>query len=494
MCNIKVMDRRSFLKKSALLTVSGSLASCATNPVTGEQDLILLSEDEETELGRSSHKQIMKAYSPYINPPLQNYIVELGEKLAEISHRNDLIYHFTLLDSPQVNAFALPGGYIYITRGMLAYLKTEAELAGVLGHELGHITAKHGVKQYSKSQVANIFGTIFGIVIGDRNLANLGRLASTAIIRGYGREAELEADRVGAEYIAKVGYDPDALQNVIGVLKNQEEFDKVLAEEENRDPYAYHGVFATHPDNDKRLQEVIKAAKENINETKLDDNEEKYLRLIERIPFGPGEGQGSARGSSFYHTDLDFTLKFPDGWKIENLPTAVLGTTPDREVLIELTMRDLNRKISAKELMSRLYGDDLQQGREIKSSEYKGYAATVKMDTTFGNAHKCRVAILYKNKKEAFQFIATTKKGSDYFKNVLTFDDTIQSLRKLKANEKALGEPKRIHIHKVKKGETFKKLSKKTAFTTHAENRLRVINNKFPSGEPSAGSLIKLIY
>ena len=109
---------------------------------------------------------------------------------------------------------------------MLAYLKSEAELAGVLGHELGHITAKHGVKQYSKSQVANILGTVFGIVVGDRNIANLGRLASTAIIRGYGREAELEADRVGAEYIAKVGYDPDALQDVIGVLKNQEEFDK----------------------------------------------------------------------------------------------------------------------------------------------------------------------------------------------------------------------------------------------------------------------------
>tara|TARA_B100001027_G_scaffold56374_1_gene37981 strand:- start:551 stop:2017 length:1467 start_codon:yes stop_codon:yes gene_type:complete len=488
------MDRRSFLKKSALLTISGPLASCATNPVTGEKDLILLSEDEETELGRNSHKQVMRSYSPYNHPELIKYITMLGEKLAEISHRNDLIYHFTLLDSPQVNAFAIPGGYIYITRGMLAYLKSEAELAGVLGHELGHITAKHGVKQYSKSQVANILGTVFGIVVGDRNIANLGRLASTAIIRGYGREAELEADKVGAEYIAKVGYDPDALQDVIGVLKNQEEFDKVLAEEENRDPYAYHGVFATHPDNDKRLQGVIKAAKASLSEVKLENNEKKYLELIEGIPFGPGEGQGSARGSSFYHTDLDFTLKFPDGWKIENLPTAVLGTSADREVLIELTMRDLNRKISAKELMSRLYGDNLENGREIKVSEYQGYAATVEMDTTFGSAHKCRVAILYKNKKEAFQFIATTKKGSEYRKYILAFDDTIESLRKLKTSEKHLGEPKRIHIHKVKMGETFKSLSKKTAFTTHAENRLRVINNKFPSGQPKAGSLVKLVY
>ena len=251
------MDRRSFLKASALFSLAGTLPSCATNPVTGEQDLVLLSEDEETELGRNSHKEIMKSYNAYQNPDLLNYVTELGEKLAAVSHRNELIYHFTVLDSPQVNAFAIPGGYVYVTRGMLAYLGSEAELCGVLGHELGHITARHGVKQYSKNQVSGILTTVFGILVGNRQLANLSQIASTAILRGFGREAELEADRVGAEYIAKLGYDPYALQKVIGVLKNQEEFDKVLAKEENREPYAYHGVFATHPDNDKRLQEVI---------------------------------------------------------------------------------------------------------------------------------------------------------------------------------------------------------------------------------------------
>ena len=488
------MDRRSFLKASAILSISGSLSSCAINPVTGEKDLVLLSEDEETELGRNSHKQVMKTYRAYRNPELLKYVTELGEKLASVSHRDELIYHFTVLDSPQVNAFALPGGYIYITRGMLAYLKSEAELCGVLGHELGHITARHGVKQYSKNQVATIFGTVFSILVGNRNISTLSRLASAAIIRGYGREAELEADRVGAEYIAKVGYNPDALQSVIGVLKNQEEFDKVLAEEENREPYAYHGVFSTHPDNDKRLQEVIKAAKINIKGNKLDDNVEKYLNMIEGTPFGPGEGQGSSRGSSFYHTDLDFKLKFPKGWKIENLPTSVLGTSKDKEVLIELTMRDLNRKITAKELIGRLYGDDYKNGREINVSEYKGYAATVELDTNFGNAHKCRVAILYKNKKEAFQFLATTKERKDFNNKVIIFDDIISSMRKLKPSEKVLGEPKRIVIHKVKKGETFKSLSLMTAFSTHAENRLRVINNMFPTGEPKPGSLIKIVY
>ena len=492
--NIRCMDRRSFLKASALLSLGGTLSSCATNPVTGENDLILLNEDEEAELGRSSHKQIMKMYSQYYNPSLLNYVTELGEKLAAISHRNQLIYHFTVLDSPQVNAFAIPGGYVYVTRGMLAYLGSEAELAGVLGHELGHITARHGVKQYSKNQVTNILTTVASILIGNRSLANLSQLATAAILRGFGREAELEADRVGAEYIAKIGYDPEALKNVIGVLKNQEEFDKILAEEENREPYAYHGVFATHPDNDKRLQEVIKAAKDSVSEVKLDENKKKYLDLIEGVPFGPGDGQGSSRGSNFYHSELDFTLKFPNGWKIENLPTAVLGTSKDRNTLIELTMRDLNRKITAQELIGRLYGDTYTNGKEINISEYKGYAANVKLNTTFGESHKCRVAILYKNKKEAFQFIATTKDEDDFEKNNRIFDQTFMSLRKLKDSEKELGQPKRINIYKVKKGDTFKKLSLKTSFSTHAENRLRVINNMFPSGEPIPGSFIKLVY
>ena len=487
------MDRRTFLKASTLFSIAGTLSSCATNPVTGTKDLVLLNEDEESELGRTSHKQVMKSYRPYDNPELLKYVTGLGEKLAAVSHRKELIYHFTVLDSPQVNAFAIPGGYVYITRGMLAYLGSEAELCGVLGHELGHITARHGVKQYSKNQVSNIFTTIFSIFIGNRSLANLSQLASAAILRGFGREAELEADKIGADYIAKLGYDPDALKNVIGVLKNQEEFDKVLAKEENRDPYAYHGVFSTHPDNDKRLQEVIKAAKDNISNKRIGDNKEKFLDYIAGIPFGPGEGQGSARGSSFYHTELNFTLKFPDGWKIENLPTSVLGTSKDRKILIELSMRDLNRKISAKELLERLYGNENSDGKEINISEYKGYVATVKMDTSFGTNHKCRVGILYKNKKEAFQFLATTKDKDDYIKNVQIFDEVISSVRKMKPKEKYLGEPKRIIVHKVKKGENFKILSSKSAFSTHAEKRLRVINNMFPSGEPKAGSLIKLV-
>ena len=211
------MNRRNFLKASIVSAV-GVTSSCAVNPVTGEQDLAFMSEDEETELGRNLHKQLMGSYKAYNHPRLDQYITEIGEKLGAISHRKELIYHFTLLDTPQVNAFAIPGGYCYVTRGMLAFLGNEAELAGVLGHELGHITARHGVRQHAKQQVSGIVTTILGAVLGNRQLMDLANIAGLALLRGYGRENELEADRVGAEYMANLGYDPNNLLKVIGVL------------------------------------------------------------------------------------------------------------------------------------------------------------------------------------------------------------------------------------------------------------------------------------
>ena len=156
----------------------------------------------------------------------------------------------------------------------------------------GKVTANKSKAYASRSIIeenrALILKNYTAAFMGNRQLANLSQIASTAILRGFGREAELEADRVGAEYIAKVGYDPDALKNVIGVLKNQEEFDKVLAEEENREPYAYHGVFATHPDNDKRLQEVIKAAKKSVSEVKLDENKQTWVNTVLQFTHGYG--------------------------------------------------------------------------------------------------------------------------------------------------------------------------------------------------------------
>ncbi|HSS63365.1 MAG TPA: M48 family metalloprotease, partial [Gammaproteobacteria bacterium] len=221
------------------LLAAGALSACAQNPVTGQSDFVLMDESRELALGRQAHDQILKQYGRYEDRGLQSYVQQVGERLARRSHRADLVYRFTVLDSEEVNAFALPGGYIYITRGMLAMLNSEAELAAVLGHEIGHVTARHSVRQYSAQQAAGLGYTVGAIFLPELRTAaaqNVYSLFGGALIRGYGREHELEADGLGAEYLARTGYDPDAMLQVIRVLKAQESFEVERARREGREP------------------------------------------------------------------------------------------------------------------------------------------------------------------------------------------------------------------------------------------------------------------
>ena len=221
-----------------------------------------MSESQELDLGKKTHADVMKQYAVYDDPNVQELVDRLGQELASKSHRGHLNFTFTVLDSPQVNAFATPGGYIYITRGIMAYMNNEEQLAGVLGHEIGHVTARHSVRQHSAQTVAGFGSLVAAIATGNNQIGRMTSQFGQAFVRGYGRNHELEADRLGAEYLANVGYDPEMMLGVVGILKDQEEYEKQRAREEGREPRTYHGVFATHPRNDQRLQEVVRGSRE----------------------------------------------------------------------------------------------------------------------------------------------------------------------------------------------------------------------------------------
>ena len=255
-----------------LLGASG----CATNPVTGDSDFAIVSETKEIEQGRRYHKSILAQYGVYDDPELQAYVNDIGQRLARKSHRSHLTFTFTVLDSPDINAFALPGGYIYITRGIMAYLDSEAELAGVLGHEIGHVTARHSVRQQSGQFAAGLLSVLIAATTGSQGLTNASQQLGTGLVRGYGRDHELEADRLGAEYLHSTNYDPESMLEVIGVLKDQEVYEKALAKKEKRTAIIYHGVFSTHPRNDDRLKTVVRAAKKLSSESYRDSNQSAY--------------------------------------------------------------------------------------------------------------------------------------------------------------------------------------------------------------------------
>ena len=449
-----------------------------------------MSEEQEISLGRKAHGQILQQYSVYDDPALQAYVSKLVEELSAKSHRDQLIFHVTVLDSPQVNAFALPGGYLYITRGIMAYMNSEAELAGVLGHEIGHVTARHGVRQQSSAQVAGILSTAVAIATGSRQIADATNIAGTALIRGYGREHELEADRLGAEYLARVGYDPEEMINVVGILASQEEFDKQIAKEEGREPRAYHGTFSTHPSNDLRLQEVIRAANKYRSENNR-DNDGQFLKLTNGMTLGSSEKDGVLRGNKFYHKDLDITLTFPEGWKVDNLPDRLIAANKTKDAVMQITLRDLNKRQSPKQFIESEFGNNLRSEQEVVTESFKGYTAITKTKTPFGN-QDTRIAAVFKD-KQVYQFLAAAKDPNLLKKHDKDFLATVNSLRHLKNNERALAESRKIKLITAKKGDTFAKLARNSPLSSHPEEQLRLLNGMYPDGEPVPGQAIKIV-
>ena len=449
----------------------------------------MISEEQEIKMGKQYHQEILKQYKLYDDPELQAYVTRIGEELAQKSHRNNLFYHFYVIDSPIVNAFALPGGYIYISRGILSYMNSESELAGVLGHELGHVTARHSAKAMSKQKAAGVLGTGLSILTGTRLAGDLTSIFGSAIISGYGRAAELESDRLGAEYIAAVGYDPDDMIDVIGILKNQEEFEKQRAKEEDRQPRSYHGVFASHPRNDDRLQEVIAAAKNQQTTITREGNRQAFLNRLEGLVFASGEDQGVTRGNHFYHNKLDFTVSFPEQWRIENRPNSLLSTAKTNDSIMLMAMDDLNFKESADAYLKRNYSGIEQLAPVSTNSGLNGYAGVAKLKTPYG-LKDTRVATVFDGKR-AYVLIGAHKDtnslpGDEFFK-------TIQSIRKLNDDERKLAKGQRIKIVKAKPGDTFAKLARESILPNYAEAQLRLLNGMYPQGEPKVGQLIKIV-
>ncbi|MEM8844067.1 MAG: M48 family metalloprotease [Pseudomonadota bacterium] len=471
------------------LTVS-ILVGCAANPVTGKQDFVLMSEDQEISTGQKYHQEILKQYTPYDDPELQAYVSRLVDDLAQNSHRNHLVYHVTVLDSPEVNAFALPGGYLYITRGIMAYMNTEAELAGVLGHELGHITARHGVRQHSASTIAGILSTAAAIATGSSYAGDATNFASTALVRGYGRGHELEADRLGAEYIAKTGYDPQEMINVVEILKDQEEFDKKVAAAEGREPRGYHGLFSTHPSNDQRLQEVISAA--NVFHSQKNREEDgTFLKLTNGMVFGTSAREGVIRNNKFYHKELGISITFPQGWQVDNLPTQLIASTNSRDAFMQITVSDLNKRQTPEQYLRERFGNSLKAGEKISTANYEGYTGVAPANTPFGR-QDTRIGVVFKG-NQVYQFLAAAKDSNLMNRYDRNFIATISSLQALKPSEEKLAQAQHIKLIKAKPGDTFEKYAKTSPLTAYPADQLRLINGLFPNGQPTPGEYVKII-
>ncbi len=462
-----------------LLVMTILLGACATNPVTGDSDFTLVSEQEEIDQGRGYHPEIIKTYGLYDDPKLQQYVNRLGQELAAKSHRKDLEFHFTVLDSPEINAFALPGGYIYITRGIMAYLDSEAELAGVLGHEIGHVTARHSVRQQAGQFASNLLGVLISATTGQSSLGNLSQQLSTGLIRGYGREHELEADRLGAEYLHKTGYDPDNMLEVIGVLKDQEVYEKRLAESENREPNTYHGVYSTHPRNDDRLQTVVRAAKE-LSETEYkDDNQAAYLKRINGLLWGSSLKQGVIVNNRLSHPDLAIALQLPTSWKVNNNPQYLDAGNPQSTARMQIGVTPRRKKENATDALIRLTKDN---DLKIDETDY-GATAITSFRAGNGETQPVRISAIVLNEELVLTLLGTSQKK--HFKEAdRQLLKTVDSFVRLNPAQVSAIKAPRLRII-PRDTQSFETLAAQSALEYDAVNRLRLLNRSFPSGEIS---------
>lgn len=492
--------KRSLPFKRAIHTVSLAvlaffgLASCAMNPVTGRPDLAFMSEADEIRIGQQMHPQILQQYGVYDDPKVQIYVNEIGQRLAAQSHRSHLKYTFTVLDSDEVNAFATPGGYIYITRGIMAYLNSEAELAAVVGHEIGHVTARHAVRQQSQSSLAGIGAMAVGIFTGSGDLANLAGTAATALVRGYGRDMELEADRLGAEYITKLGFDSENMVNVVRLLKNQEMFEVDRARREGRQPKIYHGVFATHPDNDTRLREVVQSARQFSTGETADNRAELYLKNLEGMAVGSSRAQGVVRGTRFYHANLGFTLAFPTGWIVENRSDRLVAISPQQDSLIQLTTQAPPPNMGPRELLASLLAGAGSggQGEDLEINGLRSYAAVVRnTKTPFGQGPARYVVIYYNNL--AYIFAAASKASSSAPTADPLMMSSIKTFRRLRDNEFELAEPYKIKLVQADPNTRMSDLAKNSPIEKYPLESLRLYNDLYPNKEPQPGQWIKVV-
>lgn len=302
--------------------------ACATNPVTGERELMLVSEAQEIDIGRSNDEQIVAYYGLYDDPEMAAWVDRIGQRMAAESERPDLPWTFRVIDDTAVNAFALPGGFIYLTRGILSYMTSEAEVAGVLGHEIGHVTARHSANQISRAQLAQI-GLGVGTILSPEVRA-LGGLLQTGVgllFLKFGRDDERQADELGVRYAANAGFDPRALASFFNTIERLGE----------RSSSRLPTWLSTHPDPANRQQNVLEMSEPLVTGRNLTVGRDDHFRRVDGMVFGPDPAEGVMVGATFKHPELLFQLDFPSGWDVQNGKTAVVAAPENGEAVIGLT-------------------------------------------------------------------------------------------------------------------------------------------------------------
>jgi len=323
---------------------------------------------------------------------------------------------------------------------------------------------------------------------GSQELAQASQMFGGALISGYGREQELQSDRLGAEYIAQNNYSPDDMVGVIGILKDQELFAQEKARAEGRQVQGYHGLFSTHPKNDRRLQEAVAAADKYRDTTKPVPDDGEFLRLTNGMAYGESEKQGITRGNKFYHKALDLFVEFPEGWSIQNTPSVLAAIAPDRSKLIQMKMDSVAPPVDGVRYLGTKF-PQFRDATDVQTHEDMAVAGVATIsDKQTGQQQNLRVAMVTRgNQAYVISGVGKSQPPNQEFFEVA------KSVRRLKPSERKLAQGRSIKLIKAKRGDTIASLARKSNLDKYAQAQIRLINGLYPDGEPTAGQMIKII-
>jgi predicted Zn-dependent protease len=493
------------LAATAALTLA-LLAGCGTpvvNPVTGRTERTLMDEPAEIEEGRKAHQQVVAEYGVLDAPALQAYVNNLGQKLATHSHRTHLEWTFTVLDSSEINAFALPGGYVYVTRGLLAYLESEADLAGVIGHEIGHVSARHGAQRATSAQRAGfgvmavtLLGAFIEGAVGVRGAADaatrLGQNVAAVHLASYSREQESQADALGALYLARSRYKPSNMVDVIQVLKSQENFAADEAKAEGRPAPGGSRWLASHPSNDQRLADIQRVAA-GYDGDFADDGRGRFLKAIEGLPFGDSPAHGVVRGSSFYHQGLGIALTAPDGWQLRNGDTTLVMTEAGGQAALVLVPLHPDAGSDHEEIIRKLVKpvDGRSERRRLN-----GFAATHFVGTRLdaqGRPQEVRVSVVSGPGRRSYLLQYVAGDAQALARHLPALQAAESSFRAFSASDRAAARPWNVRTATYPKG-GFEALARQSPLLKRVEDQLRLLNGFYGKpDEPRLGERVKVI-
>tara|TARA_B100000287_G_scaffold3897_1_gene3822 strand:- start:1486 stop:2937 length:1452 start_codon:yes stop_codon:yes gene_type:complete len=469
-----------------LLIVTG----CVQNKATGDRQLVILSQDEENNIGAREHPKIIKAFGGiYEDKNLQEYINNIGNRLAANSELPDIRWTFTILDSPVVNAFALPGGYIYVTRGLISLANDESEIASVIGHEIAHVTARHTAERHAKATISGLGLEILDIVIGRPIVSNLANIGMQGILSSFSRSQELEADKLGIRYIKKSNYDTEGSTRFLSRL------DVLTKISNEKNSNLINSIFATHPKTLDRVQ-YSKTLATNLSSDVL-RNKEKFLLAIDNMVYGDSSKHGVIRDNLFLHLDLNFKFEVPKDYKIDNQENAVISNNKDNTVIVIFDGLINQESISLIEIVeanigrSRLYNYDefLINNRVAISVEDKSLV------NYNGAKYNRKVYLIAWNNTRVWRF--TVLSAPNLLDNsILEAENIVMSFDSLSNYDRKIAQPSRIKIIKVLEGDTINSLSQNMAVSKNKKELFCVLNGIDCSSENaslSIGEPIKMI-